>query len=193
MLDSIESLDRSLFLTLNQSHTPMWDSIMWYISTIVLWIPLFLFFAYYAYKKGKLKFLLIIIIGIVLCILLADRLSVMAFKNVFERYRPTHNLEIRDFVKTVFKPNGEEYRGGMYGFVSSHAANFFAIATFLFFSFRSFSKLWVLLFLWAAIIGYSRIYLGVHYPLDILGGTILGFCIGFVTFKLSNKIKYERT
>ncbi len=192
MLEAIEKLDQEVFLALNSHHTPFMDSVMWYVSTIIPWIPLFLFFLYYAYKKGKLKFVLITVVGIVLCILLADRLSVMAFKDVFQRYRPTHNLDIGHLVETVINPfKNEEYRGGQYGFVSSHAANFFAISTFLHLLFMQFSKKWWLLYLWAGLIAYSRIYLGVHYPLDIIGGAMLGLLIGFVTYKMLNKIKYE--
>ena len=167
---------------------------MWYVSSIIPWIPLFLFFFYYAYKKGKTKLVIVTLVGILLCVLLADRISVLAFKQVFLRYRPTHNLDIGPLVKTVINPfSGEEYRGGTYGFVSSHAANFFAIATFLFFLFKSFTKKWGWLYLWAGLIAYSRIYLGVHYPLDIIGGSILGLLIGFTVSKLLNKIDYEHS
>ena len=103
MIEYLESIDRSIFLELNSYHTPIMDIVMWYVSTIFPWIIVFLFIFYYAYKKGNLRFLLIALLGIALCVLLADRISVMAFKNVFLRYRPTHNLEIADMVHTVIK------------------------------------------------------------------------------------------
>jgi len=194
MIEYLESLDQTLFLELNGHHNATMDIVMWLISTIFPWIVVFLFIFYYAYRKGKLKFLLLILLGIGLCVLLADRISVLAFKQVFLRYRPTHNLEIGDLVHTIISPfSSEEYRGGKYGFVSSHAANFFAIATYVYLCFKSYSKLWLLLFLWASLIGYSRIYLGVHYPSDIFGGAILGLGIGFLVYKLLNKISYEHT
>ena len=178
MLEKLENLDQSLFLFINGIHSPIFDIAMWYISTVTLWIPLFLFFLYYAFKKGQWPLVVLSLIGIALCILFADRISVMEFKEVFQRYRPSHNLDLKNLVHIVQKPNGDMYFGGMYGFVSSHAANFFAITTFLVAIFSPFSKGWYWLFLWAALIAYSRIYLGVHYPSDIAVGAMLGILIG---------------
>ncbi len=161
---------------------------MWWISNAFIWIPLFLFFVYFSYKKGGYKFTLVIIGGAGLCVLLADRISVELFKEVFQRYRPTHHSEIGDLVHTVIKPNGEEYRGGLYSFVSSHATNFMAIGSYFFFHFRSYSKKWLWLFPWVALISYSRIYLGVHYPSDILCGGILGLLIAILVYQLSIRI-----
>ena len=173
MLEYLETLDRQLFLELNSHHTPFMDKVMWYISTLYPWIIVFLFFFYYAYKKGQIKLMLIILAGLALCTLLADRTSVMAFKNVFLRYRPSRNLDIQHLVHTVIEPStGQPYIGGWYGFVSSHATNFFAASTFIFFMFKSYSKWWGMLFLWAGLIAYSRIYLGVHYPADIVGRSL---------------------
>lgn len=184
MLNKIEQIDRDILLWINGIHSPFCDSVMWQVSHQLIWIPLYLFFLIYAYKKLELKAFIFFIIGVSLCFLFADRLSVMAFKDVFMRYRPTHNVEIKDLIHTYIKSNGEEYRGGMYGFVSSHAANFFALSTFLYFNFKKYSKWWFLLFLWTTLIVYSRMYLGVHYPLDILGGTILGVTIGWSIYKV---------
>ncbi|MDX1350381.1 MAG: phosphatase PAP2 family protein [Putridiphycobacter sp.] len=188
MTDTLEYIDQQLFLFLNGLHTPILDTIMWYVSTIKLWIPLFIIILIYAFNKGKWQLALIVTLGVALNILLADRISVELFKEVFQRYRPTHNLDIRHLVHTVQKPNGNTYLGGQFGFVSSHAANFFAITTFLVFMFRRFSKLWYLLFLWAALIAYSRIYLGVHYPSDVLVGGLLGMLIGTVVYYISKSI-----
>ncbi|MFK8037165.1 MAG: phosphatase PAP2 family protein [Crocinitomicaceae bacterium] len=189
MIDWLEGIDRALFLFLNGCHTSFFDTVMWYVSTIIVWIPLFIYFTFYAFKKGKWPFLIITLVGIALCILFADRISVEAFKEVFQRYRPTHNLEIKDIVHTVNKPSGAAYFGGMYGFVSSHAANFFAITTFLVACFFKFSKKWFFLFLWATLIGYSRIYLGVHYPADVFVGGILGISIGYIVYLISKPIQ----
>jgi len=188
MIEKIEAFDRDLFLFLNGLHADWIDPIMWWISTIILWIPLFLFFLFYAYKKGGIRFVLFLFGGLGLCILLSDRISVELFKEVFQRWRPTHNTEIGEMVHTVIKPNGEEYRGGLFSFVSSHATNFMSIGTFIYFHFKQYNRYWIFLFPWVALIAYSRIYLGVHYPADIVCGALLGLSIGLFVYWLSKKL-----
>ncbi|MDA7803670.1 phosphatase PAP2 family protein [Crocinitomix sp.] len=188
MLEKIESFDRSLFLWLNSFHADWLDPIMWYLSTVGLMIPVFAFVLYYAYQKKGWRFSLMILFGIGLCILLSDRISVEFFKEIFQRYRPTHNHDIGDLVHTVLKPNGEEYRGGLFSFVSSHATNSASLAIFVFLHLKSYSKYWYFIFLWMAVVAYTRIYLGVHYPADLVGGGILGFIIGGFVYYLSKKI-----
>ena len=184
MFEKIEKLDKDLLLFINSLNTPFLDDLMWQVSHQLIWIPLFVFFMFTAYRLFTLKSLLFFGIGVGLCFLLADRISVMAFKEVFLRYRPTHNLEIKDQIHTYLKSNGEHYYGGQYGFVSSHAANFFALATYLFMTLKNTSKWWLLLFVWALLIAYSRVYLGVHYPLDVFFGGLLGLTIGFSVYKV---------
>ena len=184
MFEKIEQLDKDLLLFINSLNTPFLDDLMWQVSHQLIWIPLFVFFMFTAYRLFTLKSLLFFGIGVGLCFLLADRISVMAFKEVFLRYRPTHNLEIKDQIHTYLKSNGEHYYGGQYGFVSSHAANFFALATYLFMTLKNTSKWWLLLFVWALLIAYSRVYLGVHYPLDVFFGGLLGLTIGFSVYKV---------
>lgn len=188
MFERLEQLDRDLFIWLNSPHTAWLDVVMWYVSTTTLWIPLYLFFLFYAFKKGKWKAAVYILLAVVACVAVADLLSVHAFKNVFQRYRPTHNQEIAEQVKTVLKPNGQEYRGGQFGFVSSHAANISAIATFVILCLRQYSRWWWLLILWACLVMYSRIYLGVHYPGDIVAGSLLGISIALVVFFTTRKL-----
>ena len=177
MLETLLELDTRLFLFLNNLHSPTWDTIMWYISDKEFWYPFYgilIFVMIWRYKWNAIATLLFI----ALLITLSDQISVKGFKEVFERFRPTHNPEIGDMVHTV-----RGYRGGDFGFVSSHAANTFAMALFTTKLFKNSYYSWFI-FIWAAVVSYSRIYLGVHYPLDIFGGALLGIILGILVFKL---------
>lgn len=159
--------------------------IFYYITNKFTWIPLYLYLIYLLYKNYGIK---TIIIGfyIGLLFLIADQTSVRLFKEVFERLRPCHNPEIADFVHTL---NGK--CGGKFGFVSSHATNSFAIAVFSGYLFKKFYKYAMpVLVLWAALVAYSRVYVGVHYPADIIAGGVLGSLVGYlmvVLLKFCNK------
>ena len=190
MLERLENIDQTLFLWLNAPHTEWLDLAMWYISTTWVWIPLYLFIGLYSFKKGQFKLLAFVLVGALIAVALADFISVHGFKNVFMRYRPTHNEEIGHLVKTVTKPSGEIYLGGLYGFVSSHAANTAALAVFFITTLIQFSKKWLWLLLWASLIMYSRIYLGVHYPADLFFGALLGVAIGLSVNRLLIKLNY---
>ncbi len=177
MISFLSHIDTKLFLFFNSFHTPAMDEVMWFITQQESWYPLYLViigFIIYRYKKRSL----IIIPAIILLITLADQISVKVFKNGFERLRPSHVERLKEVIHLV---HGK--KGGRFGFVSSHAANTFAAATFLSFLFRN-SIFTYSIFAWAAIVSYSRIYIGVHYPGDILGGAILGIVIGLLVNKI---------
>ena len=186
MLEILLKLDTDLFLYLNSINSTFWDTVMWYISATKTWIPLYIIVLFFVFKQQKWKGF-ITFFFMILLVAVADQASVHLFKNVFQRLRPCHNETIINLVHLV-----NNKCGGQYGFVSSHAANTFAFAIFtsLFFNKKHISYL---LIFWAVIVSYSRIYLGVHYPLDVIGGATLGLAIGFFIFKfyriIFNKIE----
>lgn len=177
MIAFLESLDRSLLLFINGWNSPLFDHIMWFISGKTSWIPLYLALLFFIVRKER-KYWWLAFIALGLAITLADQISVKGFKEVFERYRPSHNLELKGLLHHV-----KGYHGGMYGFVSSHAANSFAIAVFLALFFKN-RKASIALIAWATIVSYSRVYLGVHYPADIVCGAILGATMAFLSYSI---------
>jgi undecaprenyl-diphosphatase len=173
----LERLDQQLFLFLNSCYSPFWDKVMYAISGILIWVPLYLSILIYMGIKYRRKFI-IILLFIILAATLADQVSVHLFKNVFHRLRPCHEPGLEGLVHLV---NGN--CGGLYGFVSSHATNSFNVALLSLLFIR---KRWVTIsiLLWALTVSYSRIYLGVHYPGDMICGAILGALIGSGIYQL---------
>jgi undecaprenyl-diphosphatase len=172
----LERLDQQLFLFLNSFHSPFWDKVMNIISGTSTWIPLYLVILVYLGFKLKRKFIALLIV-IAIAVTLSDQISVL-IKNSVQRFRPCHQPELEGMVHIV---NG--YCGGLYGFVSSHASNCFMVATLCALMIR---QRWftISMFTWAAVIGYSRIYLGVHYPGDVVCGALLGAIVGYAIYKL---------
>lgn len=172
----LERLDQQFFLFLNSLNSPFWDQIMHILTGKIIWVPLYLAILIYLGIKYKRKFL-IILLFIILAATMADQISVF-IKNAVERPRPCHEPILEGLVHT-FK--GE--CGGAFGFVSSHATNSFNVALLSLLFIR---KRWytIAIVIWAAVIGYTRIYLGVHYPGDVLCGSLLGASIGWLNYKL---------
>lgn len=172
----LERLDQQLFLFLNSLNSPFWDQIMNMLTGKTIWIPLYLAILIYLGVKYKRKFL-IILLFIILAATMADQISVL-IKNAVERPRPCHEPALEGLVHTF---NG--YCGGAFGFVSSHATNSFNVAliSLLFIRKRWFT---IGIIIWALVIGYTRIYLGVHYPGDVVCGSVLGAAIGWLNYRL---------
>lgn len=176
MIEKLESIDHSLVLAINAMHSTFLDSFMWFLSgsyILLLLIPFIFYFLFKEYRSNQLPW---IFAAVVLTVILTDQLSVHAFKEVFQRYRPSHNLLLKSQLHLHEYPDGSFYGGGKFGFVSSHAANYFGILTIISSLIR---KGWVKIILLtiALLVIYSRVYLGVHYVSDVLCGALLGFVL----------------
>ena len=176
MLEQLKELDNSIFLALNGSDSSYWDGVMWLITKTQTWIPLFLVLLYVVLKNSNVRRLIIVVVALAITVALADRLSSGLIKPLVMRWRPTHDVTFLHTIDTVFG-----YNGGRYGFVSSHAANTFSLFVFLSLMFRS-RLLSVCLLCWALMSSYSRVYLGVHFPGDILCGALLGMLVGLLVY-----------
>ena len=174
-MNIINNLDHELFLFLNGLHVGWLDPVMTFISSEMGWIPFYAILLYLVFRKSGWRGLLFVVIGVVILITCSDQLSSHVFKPVFHRLRPCHDPLIQDLVHL---PNG--HCGGQYGFISSHACNTFALASFIALIMNKFyKKIGLLMFIWAALVSYSRIYMGVHFPGDVLCGAAVGMILGF--------------
>jgi len=180
VIEQLKNIDISLFLFLNGLHNHFFDVLMYWTSGKYTWIPFYLLLLLLVYKKFKTQ-TWFILIAVTVLIFLSDQLSVHLFKETFQRYRPCHNLNIQEQVHVVGKC------GGSFGFISSHASNTFALAMFLSLLFwRNAKKMFYVLFIWAALVGYSRIYNGVHYPADVSVGALFGILLGIMIYWIYN-------
>ena len=178
-MGQLSNLDSTLFLFLNGLHADWLDGIMIAITNMWVWMPLYLLLIYWVVKQyGKRSWWVFLAVCVV--VLCSDQLASHVCKPLFQRLRPCFNSDFQDIIHL---PNG--LAGGKFGFVSSHAANTFAVATFLtavLTKYRPWAA--VVLFFWAFVSSYSRIYIGFHYPGDILCGAILGVLVGMVLWKV---------
>lgn len=183
---SLSTIDSDLFLFLNGLHTEWMDKVMVHLTDMWVWMPLYLLLIYWTIKKyGKRCWWVILALAFV--VLCSDQLSAHVCKPLFHRLRPCYNTDFQDIIHL---PKG--MAGGKYGFVSSHAANTFAIAAFLTPALCRYRP-WVgiALYLWAFISSYSRIYIGYHYPGDIVCGAILGVLVGLLIWKLFQRFVWK--
>ena len=183
MVEKILVYERDLFFMLNGSDSPFLDRFMWLYSGKAVWLPLAFFILVVLLYKKKWRESILILLAIVLVITLCDQFASHVCKPIFTRFRPTHHPDFMDQVKTVF-----DYRGGRYGFISSHAANAFGFATFMSLLFRYRLFTWTI-FLWAALTAYTRVYLGVHFISDIVPGAIAGVFFGWLVYWLYVQVR----
>ena len=180
----LNDLDHQLFLFLNGLHVDWLDPVMTFISSEMGWLPFYavlVFLVFYKYRWEGLW----IMLGVAVLITCSDQISAHVFKPLFQRLRPCYDPMIEDLVHL---PNGKP--GGHYGFISSHAANTFALASFIYMTMRKhYKNIGWLMFSWATLVSYSRIYMGVHFPGDIICGAAVGMILGFgIGYLLERKL-----
>ena len=179
-MEAILNKDTEFFYLINGQRNPFFDYLFGFLShNLSFVIAILLAVIFLSIKKFNKHFWILLVL-VALSFLLADRISVLCFKDVFQRLRPSHALEGVNLVKFSSWNLIYDYKGGLYGFVSSHAANAFSLATIFAVLGKKYKLLPVLIYSWAILVGYSRIYCGVHYPLDVIVGGILGIGIGLL-------------
>ena len=177
LLDKIIQNDKELFIYLNTLGNENWDTFWINVTNQFSWIPLFLFFLILIFKTYGWKKGLALIVFTALLVTFSDQF-VNFIKNSFERLRPNNDPSINELIRIV------KHSGG-YSFVSGHATTSTAVSLFMYFTLKKHYKYTVLFFIWPLLFAYSRIYVGVHFPIDIFCGILLGILIGFVFYKLS--------
>ncbi|MFN2457116.1 MAG: phosphatase PAP2 family protein [Chitinophagaceae bacterium] len=174
--------DKWLFIQLNSKFTnPFFDAVLPYFRDSVFWAPLYIFIlAFITLNYGKKGWWWSI--AFLCTVAITDMVSSRIFKEAFERLRPCHDPDVFMYVRLLLK-----HCSGSFSFTSSHAANHFGIATFITLTFYSTFGRWMYLtYIWASFIAYAQVYVGVHYPLDVMGGGVIGVLAGVLTAKIFN-------
>ena len=177
-IDKFLPLERELFFAVNGSESIYLDNAMWTYTSTLTWLPMVIFILYIAFRNQKLKEGLLVLGALVLLFVLTDQISSSFFKPLFKRFRPTHHPDFMNLVDVV-----RDYRGGKYGFISGHSTNSFGLAIFFSLLFKN-KYVTAFMIFWAVLNSYTRVYLGVHFISDIIGGLILGTLIGFFVYEV---------
>ena len=181
MIEWLKEIEQNVLLAINGAHTPFLDELMWLVSDKFIWFPFYLLLFVFVYIKYSLKHALWFTLFGFAAVALADSTANFVFKHTIMRYRPSHHLTLGEQLRYHEIKPGDFYKGGQYGFISGHATNSFVIAVMFILQLRPKMKyITPILLFWALIVSYSRMYLGVHYPTDIIGGAIWGSSIAFL-------------
>lgn len=187
LIESLKQFDTKVFLMINGNHNVFFDTLMYWASDKLFWIPFYAILLLFLIRIYK-KFSIYIVIAIAVTITLCDQTASGLIKNFAKRLRPSHEPSLIPLIHL-----SKAGAGGNFGFVSSHSANAFGLITFLFFLLPSrYNWLKIILLFWALFVSYSRIYNGVHYPFDVIGGAIVGIVSGsliWILFKIFFKNK----
>lgn len=183
-MEIIQYWDEQIVLAVNRMHLLWLDSVMMVITQTAFWTPLFLLIIYLLFKTRPMKDAWSILAGVLIAIVISDQTTASLMKPFFERLRPSHHPALSPQLHFI-----EGYKGGLYGFASSHAANAFALATVLTLAVGATLRGIRWLFLWAALMSFTRLYLSVHYLTDLLAGACVGIVAGAAGFLA---IKYLR-
>ncbi|SDS70551.1 undecaprenyl-diphosphatase [Formosa sp. Hel1_31_208] len=185
MLDQLIQIDTDLFLYLNNLGSETWDGFWMFYTTKFNWIPFYAVLAYLMYKRLNTKTFIFTLLVVALMITFTDQITNVFKKVLVMRLRPCHNEDIDGMFRLV-----KEYCGGRYGYFSGHASNSMSVAVFTSLMLRSKYKfLPFVMIIWAMAMGYSRIYIGVHYPLDVLSGMVFGALSGLLFYKLNSYLQ----
>lgn len=182
-MDLLSDLDQRILLWLNGLHADALDPVVFVATGTTFWTPFYCLFIYLLFTKLEQKaWLALGAIG--LTVLACDQITSSLLKPWVERLRPSHEPGLNELLHLLTNANGDVYRGGKFGFPSSHAANSFGVATFLFLALRHhISWVWIT-FVVALLISYTRLYAGVHYPSDVLAGGVIGAALGYSGWRL---------
>lgn len=179
MLEQLLQLDKELFLWLNSMGNTTWDGFWMFMTNKLNSIPVYVFLLFLSYRQLGFKKTLLLLVAVALMITVTDQLTNF-FKYGVQRLRPCHDDDVNMLMRLVKKSCG-----GKFGYFSAHAANHMAVAFFFTILLKDKYKwLPLLLFIWAGLIAYSRIYIGVHFPLDVLTGVLVGLILSWLFVKL---------
>lgn len=192
MLDKILEFDKELLIFLNGLGSSTFDPFWMIITKQSSWIPFFLLLLYFVFKKSGTKKGIIIVLFVFLLILVNDQ-TTNIIREIFRRLRPCNDPSVNQIIRIFFDPIKKEfYKPIQFSFVSGHASNSMATMLFIFLLMRKHYKYIGLAFIFPIVFAYSRIYLGVHYPIDILGGFIYGGTLGFLFYKLYGFLQFKK-